>query len=102
VLLTGDIEKEAEQELITSKVKLKSNILKVPHHGSITSSLLPFLKKVRPEAGIISLRGSYFPDADVINRYSNLGVKIFRTDKLGMIRVIINGKTYKINGYLKN
>ncbi|MDY6863876.1 MAG: DNA internalization-related competence protein ComEC/Rec2 [Thermodesulfobacteriota bacterium] len=104
VLLTGDIEKGAEYQLTASKVNLMANILKVPHHGSATSSSPAFLKKVRPEIGIISLRERRFslPDRDVISRYNHLGVKLFRTDRSGMIRAIIEGETYEIKGYLED
>jgi competence protein ComEC len=88
-LFTGDIEKEAETDLIETYHKtLKSDILKVPHHGSITSSTKEFIELVNPSYAVISL-ASYnsfgFPDENVITRYKEFRCVIYRTDINGTI-----------------
>ena len=107
VLFTGDIEANAEK-IIVKKYKNKqqeisSNILKVPHHGSNTSSTYEFLQLVSPEVAIISCgRNNRFghPHYKILKRYENYGVEVFRTDIDGTIEVIIDGKDYKINKFV--
>ena len=55
VLFAGDLEAKGERELIASGADLRATILKVPHHGSHTSSSPPFLAAVAPEVAVISL-----------------------------------------------
>lgn len=99
-LFTGDIEEAAEGELlkkycadISSKENcpnMQATILKVPHHGSDTSSSKEFLTAVDPQEVIISVgAGNRFghPSARVINRLERLGVEILRTDKKGDILI---------------
>ena len=109
MLFTGDIEKEAEnilvQEYKTTK-ELKSTILKVPHHGSKTSSTIEFLKQVSPKASIIGVGKNNLyghPNADVLTRLKDLESKIYRTDEDGEIKVIVNSKgELKIKKATKN
>jgi len=86
MLFTGDIEKEGEYELIN---KLSSNydLLKVPHHGSATSSTEAFLKQVKPEYSIIQVGKNNYghPDQNVLNRYKAFNSKILRNDLNGCI-----------------
>lgn len=99
VLFTGDIEVFAEMDLLEYKDKLKSTVLKIPHHGSFTSSSEPFLDKVSPEVAIISCgRGNPFghPHQDTIDKLVERKIKIYRTDQNGNITVITDGETYKI------
>jgi competence protein ComEC len=97
-LFTGDIEKEAE-ELLEIKYgdQLHSTILKAPHQGSRTSSTLKFLKKVSPKCAIISvgIRNPFgHPNPEVLKRYQNLEIKVYRTDKNGAITITTDGKDY--------
>ncbi|MCD4826439.1 MAG: ComEC family competence protein [Acholeplasmataceae bacterium] len=88
-LFTGDIEEASENDLVdTYHHQLKSDVIKVPHHGSYTSSSDQFLSYVNPSYAIISLasRNSFgFPDENVINRYQNISCIIYRTDLNGTI-----------------
>lgn len=99
-LFTGDIEKEAEEVLAKKlKRKLRSKILKVAHHGSKTSSTLVFLMRVQPEVALIScgVKNPFgHPHALILNRFNDLGVKVYRTDQDGTIQIITDGKKYKI------
>ena len=98
ILYTGDIEREAEKEIIERGEDIRANILKVAHHGSRTSTTQKFLKFVSPEIAIISVgEGNryHFPSKYVLKRLKNKVKKVFRTDKNGAIQVII--KKDKIN-----
>ncbi len=92
LLLTGDIERKGED--ILSKERLKSTVLKVPHHGSCTSSSYEFLRSVHPEIAIISAgRQNLFhhPCKKVVERIENFTRKIFVTAKDGTITVTTDG-----------
>ena len=69
-------------------------ILKVPHHGSATSSSQEFLEALRPDVAVISAgRGNPFghPVASVLERYRNIGAAIYRTDQDGAVIVETDG-----------
>ena len=90
VLFTGDIETEAEESLIPLGKWLRSDIMKVPHHGGRTSSSAGFIKAVDPQAAVISLgkNNSYgHPHTETIERYISAGVRIYRTDIDGAITI---------------
>ncbi|MGM0445093.1 MAG: DNA internalization-related competence protein ComEC/Rec2 [Bacillota bacterium] len=104
VLFTGDIEKKVENLLLNkiSKNRLKSDILKVSHHGSRTSSTLSFIKKVNPVHALISVGVNKFghPDQKVLDRFKQNKVNIWRTDKKGAVIIKTDGFNYSINSYL--
>ncbi|MFZ6817383.1 DNA internalization-related competence protein ComEC/Rec2 [Undibacterium sp. Ji22W] len=89
LLLAGDIEAIQEDELVNSiPDKLAANVLLAPHHGSGTSSTLPFLKVVKPELALFQvgyLNRYHHPKAEVMQRYIEFGVKPLRTDTSGAI-----------------
>jgi len=81
ILLTGDIEREAERQLVDRD--LRADILKVAHHGSRTSSTPAFLDAVRPRLAVISCgRHNLFghPHAEVLGTLRERGVRVRRTD----------------------
>ncbi len=90
-LLTGDIEKASEAWLVEhAKSDLKTNILLAPHHGSSTSSTIPFVKLTDPDYVIFStgyLNRYKFPNKNVVNRYS---AKALNTATDGAIRFEFN------------
>ena len=95
-LFTGDIEREAELDLIDSGADLSCDVLKVPHHGSSTSSSYVFLYEAAPSYGIIScgMGNSYgHPHEDVLSRYRDADVLLYRTDMQGTITCTSDGKT---------
>ena len=95
ILFTGDIGEKAERRLIASGQDLRSEILKVPHHGSRTSSSAPFLDAVQPQCAIFSLGQSnqyQLPHADVVARYRARGCRMLRTDTSGAITLRTDGK----------
>lgn len=98
-LFCGDIELEAEQRLAGYTTLLRSDIIKVPHHGSSTSIYRPFLELISPKVGIISCgyRNRYgYPHHKTLRIYKQLGTKIYRTDRSGAITIISNGYEYRI------
>lgn len=93
-LLTGDLEEEGEKELIKNYPKLHADILKVGHHGSKTSSTELLLNQLHPKAALISVgKDNRFghPHGEVMDRFEERKVKVFRTDQDGAI-------TYKFTG----
>jgi competence protein ComEC len=100
VLLAGDIERPAEDALIRSGVDLRADVLKVPHHGSKTSSTDKFIDEVHPRYAVISAgERSRFghPHAVVTDRYSARGVRLFQTGRDGMVTVETNGATIDVS-----
>ena len=90
VLLTGDIEKQAEKQLIRYKDELSATVLQVPHHGSKTSSSEFFIRAVNPAFALVSVaRYSPWrlPSDKVRRRYHNLGVQWHDTAHSGQISV---------------
>ncbi|WP_281201111.1 MBL fold metallo-hydrolase [Orenia metallireducens] len=99
-LFTGDAEVDSEHEILALGVDLHSNILKVGHHGSASSTTALFLRKINPKYAIISVGqdNKYgHPDPIIINRLNLHGVKIYRTDRQGTILAISDGKKIKFN-----
>ena len=107
-LLMGDAEQEVEGNLTPSPspitgegnhVSLQSDVIKIGHHGSDTSSSEEFLEAVKPKIGIISVgKDNDFghPSLRVINRLERLGTKIYRTDLNGWIKVISDGNEVEV------
>jgi competence protein ComEC len=94
ILLTGDIERESEARLVQSGVNLQAQVLKIPHHGSKTSSTEAFIDAVRPRLAIVSAgERSRFghPHATVVERYRSRGVELLQTGRDGMITVQSDG-----------
>lgn len=82
-LFSGDIERGDELRLVRSGLELESDVLKIPHHGSKTSSTKLFLEKVKPREAVISVgsRNRYGHPAEVVlGRLESLGASILRTD----------------------
>ena len=101
-LFTGDIYKEVEKELIDGGVDVDSDILKISHHGSKTSTSEEFLKEVSPEIAVISVgkNNSYnHPHQEVLEVLSKYGINVLRTDEQGDIKIISDGKNYALSNF---
>lgn len=99
MLLTGDIGEEAEQYLIDKDAPLRANFLKVPHHGSQSSSSPAFIRAVSPRYSFISngyLNIYRHPHPEVLERYKNAGANILRTDQQGALCVHTDGIDHTI------
>lgn len=100
MLFPGDI-METREGLLARAVQQHpgARILLAPHHGSNTSSTKVFLDKVHPESVIIScgFDNRYgFPHPDVLDRYRQKGIRIFRTDAHGAVTITSSGNGYTI------
>ena len=98
VVLAGDIEREAEQAIAGRFEPAALRVLKVPHHGSLTSSSEPFVGRLRPQVAIVSAgKGNPFghPAPAVLERYRALGTALFRTDQDGAVTVETDGARWR-------
>lgn len=98
VLLTGDIFTTAEQALVEGDALLDSDVLKVPHHGSDSSSTAEFLSAVSPAAAVISVGADNrfgHPDDDVAQRLREFVGEggLYLTSERGAVEFITDGKT---------
>ncbi len=94
ILLPGDVEHEAEAALLRSGLGT-IDVLKVPHHGSRTSSTEALLDRARPSLAIASLAEGNryrFPHPDVVARYRTRGIALYRTDRDGAVRLRIGAQ----------
>lgn len=94
-LFTGDIEKEAEADILESGADVSADVLKVAHHGSGTSSTDDFLNAVSPEICVIQCGSgnSYgHPNTGTLGRLEEHGAKIYRTDLNGTVTVYSDGE----------
>ncbi len=88
VLLTADIEAEAEAAILESGVPLRSTLLKVAHHGGDTSSTEAFIRAVAPEIAVISVGAGNahgHPHPDPIRILDRYNVRVYRTDRFGTV-----------------
>lgn len=96
-LFTGDMEVAAENDMLDywdDAQEWDVDVLKVGHHGSTTSSGYRFVYETDPEYAIISVGkdNSYgHPHDEIIDRYNDAGVPMFRTDELGTILIVSDG-----------
>ena len=98
-LLTGDMEADAERDLVNSGANLKVDVLQVGHHGSSTSTSYVFLNAVLPEMGIIScgVNNKYgHPHEETLSILRDAGVGVYRTDLLGTITIGSDGQNYTV------
>ena len=82
-LLTGDIEKKIEKQLLKDNANLKVKFLQVPHHGSNTSSSNHFIQKLEPEIAVFShgYKNRFkHPSQKVMSRYKKLPIKLYSTN----------------------
>ncbi|MFG1792360.1 ComEC/Rec2 family competence protein [Nocardia sp. NPDC049149] len=90
ILLTGDIEESAQNALMHTGISLRADVLKLPHHGSRTTTK-EFLAAVQPRLTVISVGADNtfgHPNATVLAQLSELGTTVVRTDEHGDILVL--------------
>jgi competence protein ComEC len=101
MLLTGDIERAAEDFLARSSSILKTEVLLVPHHGSRTSSSEAFIEAVAPRWAVVpaGYRNRFgHPTREVLARYDGAGVRVLRTDLDGAVQVLLGSGALDIRG----
>jgi competence protein ComEC len=102
ILLTGDIEREAELRLLSEGVARDIDVLKVAHHGSATSTAQEFLDAFRPEIALISVgRNNRYghPSPEVVERLAASGTIVARTDESGTLRLQTDGRRLRLHAY---
>jgi competence protein ComEC len=103
-LLTGDIEHNVEASLVDEHAPLASDFLKVPHHGSKTSSTQPFLEAVAPKIAVASVgEGNPFghPAPSVVERYQHDGIKLLLTDRDGAVTALTDGRELSVHAFVE-
>jgi competence protein ComEC len=103
-LLPGDIEKKVENELVDEHAPLAANFLKVPHHGSKTSSTDAFVGAVGPRVAVVSVgEGNQFghPVDSVVERYAHAGVRFLRTDRDGAVTSLTDGHELVVRTFVE-
>jgi len=105
VLLPGDAEKQAENEMLVenSADAFRADVLKTGHHGSKNSTTLEFLAALRPHVAVISAgeENPYgHPNRELLERLEQAGVRILRTDREGAVHVFTDGNSLEISCYV--
>ena len=98
-LFTGDIEKEAESDIMEKGYDISADVLKIAHHGSSTSSQKSFINAVSPKYAVIEVGSpnSYnHPHKETVERLENKEIVIYRTDLYGNIVFVSDGSTLNI------
>ena len=93
-LFTGDMERDAEADLLSDGCDVSCTVLKVGHHGSSTSTSYPFLRAAMPEYAVISVGedNSYgHPHEETLSRLYDAGCTVYRTDRLGTVVAVSDG-----------
>lgn len=103
ILLTGDIEKEGEAAILSAASQLTADVVKVPHHGSKTSSTSAFVAASHPRLAVISVGlTSIFghPNKDVVERWHAAGAEVMTTGRRGTITVKTDGKALNVETFV--
>jgi len=99
MMFTGDAESPVEKEIIAAGGDLKCQVLKSGHHGSKTSSSEEWLKAVSPEVAVIPCgEGNDYghPHDQTMKKYRKHSLRIYETDKNGMITITTDGQGYQV------
>lgn len=102
LLLTGDIERRAEQALLKQRANLPSTFLQVPHHGSKTSSTPPFLRAVAPELALASASRYNvwrLPAEKIVKRYRENHISWRDTARSGQLSLLFYGNYWQVKGF---
>jgi competence protein ComEC len=104
ILFTGDIERQAEKSLLETQQNLRADVVKVPHHGSKTSSTEEFVRATTPQFAVISVgRHSMFghPHKEVVQRWQANGATVLTTGECGTITVTTNGRELNVKRFIQ-
>ena len=104
LLFTADIEKQAEVAVLKEGLDLRSDLVKVPHHGSKTSSTPAFVAAAHPSLAVISVgRTSIFghPHKEVVERWRASGAEVMTTGQSGTISVITDGPQLRVSTFIR-
>ncbi len=98
-LLTADIDRKVEGQVLERYQQLEADFLKVAHHGDATSTGSDFISAVKPREAVIQVgeNRSGQPSLDVVQRLEKSGARVWRTDRHGHISLVTDGQTYAIS-----
>ena len=102
LVFTGDVGRVTEQEIERLFPPSALRVVKVPHHGSITSSTTGFVQHLKPDVAVVSVgRSNPFghPSARVLERYLAAGASVFRTDRDGAVMLDTDGTNVHVRGF---
>jgi competence protein ComEC len=102
VLLTGDISKKVERQIINHYPELKANIIIVPHHGSSTSSSDNFLRHLSPDIALVSagfINRWKMPTSEVLTRYADHDISVITTAESGQVIISFSDGDMKVKTY---
>jgi competence protein ComEC len=101
-LLPGDAQKKVEQRLVAEHADVSADFLKVPHHGSKTSSTADFVAAVAPKVAVVSAGEANpfgHPAESTVERYTQAGVRLLRTDRDGAVTALTDGHSLVVTTY---
>lgn len=104
LLLTGDIEKQGEYSVLKQGLDFRSDVVKVAHHGSRTSSIAAFVSTTHPSLAIISVgRHSFFghPNKEIVERWRASGATVMTTGQWGTITVVTDGRGLNVTTFVR-
>jgi competence protein ComEC len=102
IVLTGDIGRAVEPGVAAAMPPARLRVIKIPHHGSLTSSTPTFVAALRPTIAIASAgRSNHFghPVPEVLDRYRSIGAEIFRTDQDGAVTMTTDGHRIGVTSF---
>ncbi|HZU27153.1 MAG TPA: ComEC/Rec2 family competence protein [Bryobacteraceae bacterium] len=105
LLLEGDAETPSEERMLSDGRVAHADVLKVAHHGSRTSSTDPFLDAVQPTFAIISDGIDnlfHHPHPQTLERLASHRARVFRTDQLGLVRVVTDGQRIEVQDWAED
>ncbi|MFN7980733.1 MAG: DNA internalization-related competence protein ComEC/Rec2 [Vicinamibacterales bacterium] len=102
LVFTGDVGRDTESDIAALFPPSLLRVVKVPHHGSTTSSTAEFVARLQPDVAVVSVgRSNPFghPAARVLQRYEEHGASVFRTDRDGAVTLDTDGTTMTLRGF---
>jgi competence protein ComEC len=102
IVLTGDIGRHSEADIVPRFAPARLRVVKVPHHRSLTSSSEPFVRALAPKVAVVSVgRSNTFghPAPQVLSRYRDAGAAVFRTDQDGAVTVATDGRALDVRTF---
>ena len=97
-LFTGDISKKIEKQLVDEYIDLDTDVLKVAHHGSKTSSSLEFIEAVSSDIAVIIVGENRWghPHPEVLSNLEQFGIQVLITKELGDVKIVSDGNSFNI------
>lgn len=98
-LFCGDIERDAEADILDAGADISADVIKVPHHGSGTSSSRAFVNAVSPEYAVFCVGAENehgHPHSNIVRLYEDTGAQIYRTDMDGDVVFVTDGRSIEV------